>query len=483
LIGFATTAGCSAVSHYGRGGDGCGAHCVRLFGSVLLLLASTIAAANELFQIPIIDAPPSTPALGGGVRATTSPYAEDSADIDLVPLYLYEGDYLFAHGTEFGAHLFRNQTFFVDALASYNFMSLDPGQSNFFDGLDERRQTLDGGLGLGMRGGWGELKLEWLRDMLGRSDGQTVDLTYRYRWDVGNWMFSPFVTLDWESDNLTGYYYGVSDAEATPDRPAYKPGNAKNLFFGINTWYQATDHVFVFGNLGFYALDHTIKASPLVEDDFGTAVFAGAGYLFGDTRRSTTSAVPSERAGEWSWRANYGYSAKENIFPYLMAGQWEKSDKADTDIAGLTVGKLLMGGPRVDFYGKVALYRHFEHPYQDDFWDYVGYVMAMGKGYVPWSQQLAFRYGVGFGVSYAQKVPWVEQIKQNEKGDNTSHLLNYLEFMADVPVSLITDAKAMRNCFTGVTVVHRSGIFGTADILGEVSGGSDWVTFHLECLR
>lgn len=446
-----------------------------------LVLVAGATSASEVARIPIIDAPPYTPALGGGLRFGTSPYVEDDSAFDLVPLYLYEGEYLFAHGTEFGAHLFRNDSFSVDAIARYRFTQLDPDEGDFLEGLEERRQTLDGGLSASLRGGWGELKLEWLTDLLDRHEGQELDLTYRYRWDVGNWMLSPFVTLAWQDDDLTGYYYGVSTAEAAAGRPAYAPGNAKNVAFGVNTWYQLTDHVFLFGNLGFQGLDSTIQDSPLVEEDFGTAVFVGAGYLFGETRRSKR--VPDERAGEWSWRINAGYAAQENIFPYLMVGKWDRSDKANTDIAGVTIGRLLMGGPRVDFYGKLALFRHFEHEFQHDFWNYTAYVMAIGKGYLPWSERLAFRYGFGFGVSYAEKVPAVEKIKQAERDRNTSHLLNYLEFMADVPLSLVVDSKLTRNCFAGVTVVHRSGIFATSDILGEVSGGSDWVTLHLECLR
>ena len=38
--------------------------------------------------------------------------------------------------------------------------------------------------------------------------------------------------------------------------------------------------------------------------------------------------------------------------------------------------------------------------------------------------------------------------------------------------------KALRNCYAGVTIVHRSGIFGTSDILGDVAGGADWLTAH-----
>jgi hypothetical protein len=109
--------------------------------------------------------------------------------------------------------------------------------------------------------------------------------------------------------------------------------------------------------------------------------------------------------------------------------------------------------------------------------------MAMGKGYLPWSDELAFRYGFGFGVSYAERVPTVEVIKQSSRDENYARFLNYLEFQADVPIDQFIPWKPLRNCFAGVTMVHRSGIFGTSDILGNVSGGSDWVTLHLECMR
>jgi len=445
------------------------------------LAAAGTASGTDVARIPIIDAPPGTPALGGGLRIGTSPYAGDEVFVDLVPLYLYEGRFLYAHGTEFGAHLFRNDTFSVGALARYRFTHLDPDESEQLAGLEERDQTVDGGVAIQWRGAWGEIEGDWVTDLRDRHEGEEFNLTYRYRWEVGSWMLSPFVGLTFQNDDLTGYYYGVSEAEATDTRPAYDPGNARNFSFGLNLWYQLTDHIFLFGNTGFETLGSSIQDSPIVEEDVLTTAFVGAGYLFGNTHKPKRR--PAGREGEWSWRINAGYAARENIFPYLMAGQWNRSDKADTDIAGLTLGKLLMGGPRVDFYGKLALFRHFEHDYQSDFWNYTGYIMAVGKGYLPWSDELAFRYGFGFGVSYAESVPAVERIKQAERDRNTSHLLNYLEFMADVPLARVTKAKLVRNCFAGVTVVHRSGIFGSSDILGEVSGGSDWVTLHLECLR
>jgi MipA family protein len=454
-----------------------------VFGAFAFALATATAPAmaTDVHTIPIIYAPPGTPALGGGLRLSSNPLVSDLDTVDLVPLYLYEGEHLYAHGTEFGAHLFRNDTFRVGALARYRFTRVEAGDDPRLEGLEDREQTLDGGVSAQVRGEWGQLQAEWLTDLLGRHEGQEANLTYRYRFERGDLAMSPFVTYSWQDSDLVGYYYGVSAKEAGPALPEYDPGSAGNLTYGLNTWYRLSDHVFVYGNIGFTAFDRSIHRSPLVDTSQQVEAFVGSGYLFGNVRKSDR--VSSERAGEWSWRFNAGWLAQENIFPFLMAGDWEGSSRTDTPIAGFTAGKLLSDGPRVDFHGRLALFRHFERDNQPDFWNYTTYIMAMGKGYLPWSDELAFRYGFGFGVSYAERVPTVEVIKQTSKDDNYGRLLNYLEFQADVPVERLVAWKPLRNCFTGVTVVHRSGIFGTSDILGNVSGGSDWVTLHLECLR
>ena len=47
--------------------------------------------------------------------------------------------------------------------------------------------------------------------------------------------------------------------------------------------------------------------------------------------------------------------------------------------------------------------------------------------------------------------------------------------------SIEEQSNALRNCYTGLTVTHRSGIWGTVDAFGNVNGGSNWISAHLEC--
>jgi outer membrane protein len=439
-------------------------------------------AGYEVARIPTDNLPPGSPGLGIGMRMTRDVYIGQERTPDIVPLYIYEGNWLFAHGTSAGLHVFKNETFTLDLLARYRFEAFDPDQVPGLEALQQRRQTVDGGISGGMRGKWGALELEYVIDLKDRHDGNELDISYRYPMQMGAFSLSPFITLSFLDDELANYYYGVTEEESqAAGIPAYAPGASSNISLGVATSWQISQHIFAFGNVGLEFVDQNIEYSPIVGGDIGATAFVGAGYFFGPVSRSKY--VNEERKREWSWRVNYGYTGEHNIVYLPMQGNLEKSSKVDTNIAGFTLGKLLQDGQRVDVYGKVALFRHIEEPLQDDFWSYAAYVMLIGKGYVPWSDKVAFRWGFGAGASYAQKIPSIELVKAQEKDRNNSKLLNYLEFTVDFPIDGIIKSKLARNCYVGLVVNHRSGLFESSDMLGQVTGGSDWYTVSLECLR
>lgn len=454
---------------------------------VSAVLIAGMASAQEVAEIPFFHTPDGTAALGGGIRLGQSPYLasdnEDQRIADLIPLYLFNGKHFFARGVSGGLHLLRNDVFQVNALVRYRFQKLDPDSHEFYSGLTERKQSLDAGIELGVTQPWGELKIDWVTDTLDRHNGQEARFSYRYRFENGPWSFSPYISWTWQDDNLTNYYFGVSEEEATPERPAYQPGASQWVGFGLNSAWHVSDRIVLFGNVGFSGADTEVLDSPLVAEDGFSSVFVGGTYQFGNARKPEYI-MDEDRIGEWSWRVNYGYQADGNIVSEIDQGDFSKSSVADTNIGGLTFSKLLSDGERIDFLGRVAWFRHFEEDEGNGkFSSYAAYIMAMGTGYGPWSKEEIFRWGFGFGMSYADTVPIAEQRKQAAKNDNTSHFLNYLEMTLDFPLRRMSKARWLQSCYAGVTVVHRSGIFGTSDLLGDVSGGSDWITAHLECKR
>ncbi len=90
------------------------------------------------------------------------------------------------------------------------------------------------------------------------------------------------------------------------------------------------------------------------------------------------------------------------------------------------------------------------------------------------------RLGIGFGVSYAEKIPVTEQRSLAERGKNASHLLNYLDPSIDVSLGDIIRYQPLSKTFFGFAISHRSGIFGTSDILGNVDGGSNYLMMYFE---
>jgi hypothetical protein len=211
-------------------------------------------------------------------------------------------------------------------------------------------------------------------------------------------------------------------------------------------------------------VDPAVEDSPIVDAQNRAAFYVGGAYVFGNSLEPAVDYAP-ERASEWSWRVNFGYAAEDNVIGGIEQGVLIRSTHANTRIGGITIGKLIAAGQRADVTGRLAIHRHFEG---ND-----------GNGrHNSW-----FRWGFGFGLSYASKIPITEQREQEKEGKNTSHLLSYMEMQLDVPLRKFIKARPVQNCFAGVTVVHRSGIFGRSDLLGDVSGGSDWITLHLECAR
>ena len=454
---------------------------------LLALLTCGAASAQEVAEIPFYSSSPGTAALGGGIRGGQDLYFpnenEDVRDFDLIPLYLYEGKWLFFRGTAGGVHLYSSDAFQLNLYSRYRFDKLNPDRNEFYEGLDERKQSLDAGLEFRLTQSWGQLHFSWLTDILNRHQGHQLQAAYRYTFESGPWSFSPFVSWTWQDDNLTNYYFGVSEAEARPDRAAYSASDSQFINFGMNTAWHASDRIVLFANFGFGGADSAVLDSPLVAEEGSSTVFVGGTFVFGNAR-APEYIMDEERRGEWSWRVNYGYQADGNIVSEIDQGDFSKSTYADTNIAGLTFAKLLNDGPRVDFLGKAAVFRHFEEDEGNgNFFSYAAYIMAMGKGYSPWSKEEWFRWGFGFGMSYAENVPIAEQRKQEEKGGNTSHFLNYLEMTLDFPLKRVSKANWLQRCYAGITLVHRSGIFGTSDILGDVAGGADWITAHLECVR
>jgi outer membrane protein len=133
----------------------------------------------------------------------------------------------------------------------------------------------------------------------------------------------------------------------------------------------------------------------------------------------------------------------------------------------------------LDFVGYAGVMKHNERGLQPDVWQLNLYMKAVFYGF-PWSDRVKTRLGFGAGVSFADHILFVEQRDQARRGRSTSKILNYLDPTIDVSVGDLIGARALKGTFAGLGISHRSGIFGTSQLLGNVNGGSNYIYSYLE---
>jgi outer membrane protein len=147
-------------------------------------------------------------------------------------------------------------------------------------GMDDRDMTLDGGVAFALRGEWGVFGASVVTDILGKHDGQEVELSYSKPVRRGKWVISPAAGLRWQSSNLVDYYYGVRTGEVRTGRPAYDANAAVNPFVGLRLLRSLGKRWTLLGAAQYEWFDDEISDSPIVDEDYDISVMAGLLYSF-----------------------------------------------------------------------------------------------------------------------------------------------------------------------------------------------------------
>jgi outer membrane protein len=82
-----------------------------------------------------------------------------------------------------------------------------------------------------------------------------------------------------------------------------------------------------------------------------------------------------------------------------------------------------------------------------------------------------WRLGFAEGLSYVDRIPYLEAKDMQEKGYRPSQLLNFLDFSVDMDLGHLFRVGWMEDLWLGYSIHHRSGIFSTSSAFGRISGG------------
>ncbi|HEY5805225.1 MAG TPA: MipA/OmpV family protein [Lysobacter sp.] len=457
----------------------------RLWEALLLMSASLLAAPMVHAQTDtdhiadLLDTPGSA-GLGFITRFEQSPYIDADYRTDLLPLYLYEGERFFLNADRAGVKLVENERSRLDLFLGRRLEGFpEEDIPDSLEGLDVRNASVDLGATYRHSGAWGTVRASVMQDVSDTSNGGEVRLGYAYDWHGNRWVLRPDVTVSFRDADLNNYYYGVAPHEATPDRPAYEPGSGVNVSVGLYGTYRILRNWRLLGGVSVTALDNDVRRSPIVRDELQPAVFAGAVYDFGTAiARWDDDGVPL------LMKVFYGRASADGChMAKIMTLSCTSIDHDNpSSVTGVHFGRPFLervNGWPLDFYGYVGVLYRDESQIQPDGWQIDAYMKAFYYGF-PWSHRVNTRFGFGAGVSYANHVPSPEVISQERRDRPTSKLLNYLDTTIDVSVGDLFGAERWKDTYFGLGISHRSGIFGSSRLLGDVDGGSNYIYAYVE---
>jgi len=445
----------------------------------LCVAAPALAGGNTE---PITDILPATGSAGLGVvtRVERSPYKDAGTRYDLLPLYLYEGERLFLHANRGGVKLLNGDERRLDLFVEQRLEGFPTERlPASLAGMSARDSAIDLGLGYRWRQPWGTLQAELVHDIGNTYKGNEFRLGYSYDWRSGPWMLRPSLTVAFRDAKLNNYYYGVEPGEATAARPAYAPGAGVQTSLGLYGSYDLTERWRLLAGVSATFLGNKVKDSPIVQKSVLPAVYVGAAYDFGGHKREW-----AENDTPTYFKLLYGKSTEDGChLAKIITAQCLSTAKTNaTSITGIQVGKPFLNnvnGWPLDFIGYVGLTHHNERGLQPNGVQLDLFMKAVYSGF-PWSERVKTRLGLGVGVSWAQRAPYIEASSLAANGKQASRVLNFLDPTLDVSLGDLIGYRPLKETYIGFGVSHRSGIFGSSRLLGNVNGGSNYIYTYVE---
>lgn len=440
----------------------------------LALVAGAAGASSDPYAE--LTAPGSVD-IGAGFRVERSPYREAGTRFDFQPLYLYEGEPFYIRSTSIGVKFDGPEKSRFDVFLRHRFESHPTDDiPESLAGMSPREQGIDGGLAAQIERPWGVAYAELLRDLSTASRGGELRLGYKYPTRSNRLYLLPYAMVAIRSSRLNDYYYGVRPEEATPERPAYHAGRGLMPQIGLQAGYRFTGNWWLLAGASIAWLPPTVGDSPIVAHRTTRSLTFGVMYSLSAEQQTRPEHRPLIA------RVLYGASTDCILVHVatLRCASVHTEDK--TGVVGFELGRPLVqrfNDWPLDLAGFLGIIRHTERGFQPDFWQINAYIKAYYYGF-PWDARLRTRLGLGVGLSWANRTPLSEQRDLAARGRGSSKLLQYLDPTLDVSVGDLFRAKALRDTYAGVGVSHRSGIFGTSELLGNVNGGSNYIYGYLE---
>ncbi len=402
----------------------------------------------------------TTPDIWGvalGYRIAEIPYTDKEQTVsDIVPLLYYEKGRFFWRGIEAGYQFYQDKQQNISAIGRYRFYDIparyqNKTRGNAYDfGVRYRRYITD----------TINIDLELLNDRHGRNN---YNIGSSYTYNQGAWYLKPYVNFRWKNSKFNNYYYGLG---------VDNPGADYDISIGTNARYHLYKNLFLLGRASITFFGSKTYKTSVVDTPNQTEIFIGFGF-FNDKTKKTPRYLKSKPY----IRIAYGEATPANIGDILQFDRQSDiyQNKMTSFFFGVPVSDTLFDAD-IPVYFSGGYVWHHSSTVQASTQEYV----IAFKGYYTFKTSPKIRIGLAEGLSYVNRITYIEQQEMDEKGYRASNLLNYLDFSIDVDLGSVFNSSAWENVWLGYGIHHRSGIFETSSAFGRIKGGSNYTSFYLQ---
>jgi outer membrane protein len=247
-----------------------------------LLLSGSVFAGSVLDYIRNYDL--NDYAIGVAVSASQNPFVGGESSTFAYP-YLTSfhdssmtDDWLYFRGGGLGVRWVGKSGWEFGFGGRVQTLGFGGSDSAALIGVADRKWTIEVGPTIGWRGWPIHINLDLYAEVTDRHDGLVGELAFSWPLEYARGYIVPSVDISFQDSDYTDYYFTVSPAEATPGRPSYEPGAAKNIGVNVRWGYALSDKWLLAGSIGVEKLDTSITGSPIIDRDSIISGHIGVAY-------------------------------------------------------------------------------------------------------------------------------------------------------------------------------------------------------------
>jgi outer membrane scaffolding protein for murein synthesis (MipA/OmpV family) len=394
--------------------------------------------------------------LAGGLRMATVPFEGGATQTSFLPVNFFENSYIFIDGLDAGVKLKNMGPWAINAVA----------KARFFD-IPERYQenlawdVVDAGAQLRYQStSEGYAIAEIFSDPARR---YYANLRAGFELQSGSLQWHPYLNLRIKSAKFNSRYYGLGEENIDA---------GVDTTFGLKMNYQLSDHAYLYSTAAVSLLDEAAKASRFVDKDWQSELSIGIAY-YSDKKVMPRSKLHKQRY----MRLAHGWATPSNLHE-MVIGKTEH-DSNNNQMTSIFYGHPLIlraNDSPVDLYLVSGFTWHWASDSQQSEQEY-----ALGlKVYYRFYWPTEWRVGAAEGLSYITNPTYIEKSELEENDFEATNLMNYLGFSIDFNVGDLLGVRSANDLWLGYAIHHRSGMFKTSSLFGNVKGGSNYETLYLQ---